>query len=286
MEKIIEFMKIDTNFKIIITIVTLLFGYIIRGILIRIFHKKIQDTKVYYNIKKTINYIFFLLTLLIIMVLWGAIGSIGTYFGLVSAGLAIALKDLFINIAAWLFILFRKPFIVGDRIEIDGVAGDVIDLRVFQFTIMEIGNWVSNDQSTGRIIHIPNSVVLSRPLANFTGGFEYIWSEINVLLTFESDYKKAKPIFLKIAEKYSLHLTEEIEREMKIASKKYMIYYNKLTPIVYTDVKENGVMLSIRYLCIPHQRRNTIESIWEDVLKVIADSDDINLAYSTMRIVR
>lgn len=286
MEKIIEFMKIDTNFKIIITIVTLLFGYIIRGILIRIFHKKIQDTKVYYNIKKTINYIFFLLTLLIIMVLWGAIGSIGTYFGLVSAGLAIALKDLFINIAAWLFILFRKPFIVGDRIEIDGTAGDVIDLRVFQFTIMEIGNWVSNDQSTGRIIHIPNSVVLSRPLANFTGGFEYIWSEINVLLTFESDYKKAKPIFLKIAEKYSLHLTEEIEREMKIASKKYMIYYNKLTPIVYTDVKENGVMLSIRYLCIPHQRRNTIESIWEDVLKVIADSDDINLAYSTMRIVR
>lgn len=286
MEKIIEFMKIDTNFKIIITILTLLFGYIIRGILIRIFHKKIQDTKVYYNIKKTINYIFFLLTLLIIMVLWGAIGSIGTYFGLVSAGLAIALKDLFINIAAWLFILFRKPFIVGDRIEIDGTAGDVIDLRVFQFTIMEIGNWVSNDQSTGRIIHIPNSVVLSRPLANFTGGFEYIWSEINVLLTFESDYKKAKPIFLKIAEKYSLHLTEEIEREMKIASKKYMIYYNKLTPIVYTDVKENGVMLSIRYLCIPHQRRNTIESIWEDVLKVIADSDDINLAYSTMRIVR
>jgi len=218
--------------------------------------------------------------------IWTQTESMSTYLGLASAGIAIALKDLIINIAAWLFIMIKKPFVVGDRIEINNQSGDVIDQRLFQFTIMEIGNWVSNDQSTGRMIHMPNSIVFSHPLANFTSGFRYIWNEVHVLLTFESDYKKAKVLFQSIVEKHALKQTDHIEQELKSASKQYLIFYNILTPIVYTDVKDNGVMLSIRHLCKPQDRRMVIEKIWEDVLAVVQTNEDIDLAYNTVRMVK
>ena len=92
--------------------------------------------------------------------------SLGTFLGLLSAGLAIALKDVVASMAGWIFILWRRPFQLGDRIQIGDRAGDVVDLRLFQFTLLEIGNWVDADQSTGRSIHVPNGAVFTEPLFN------------------------------------------------------------------------------------------------------------------------
>ena len=85
-------------------------------------------------------------------------------------------------------------------------AGDVIDIRLFQFSINEIGNWVDADQSTGRIIHIPNGIVFTEPQANYTAGFQYIWNEIPVLVTFESDWKKAKQILTDIVNHHGVYI--------------------------------------------------------------------------------
>ena len=98
------------------------------------------------------------------------------------------------NLAGWVFIAIRKPFAVGDRIEIGDHTGDVIDMRLFQFTLVETGNWVDADQSTGRIIHIPNGWVFRQSTANYTAGFNFIWNEIPVTVTFESNWEKARDI--------------------------------------------------------------------------------------------
>lgn len=203
--------------------------------------------------------------------------------GLLSAGLAIAFKDLLVNFWGWLFILIRKPFVVGDRVEIGGVTGDVIDIRIFQFSVIEIGNWVDADQSTGRIIHIPNGIIFSKPQANFTAGFEYIWNEVPVLITFESNWKKAKEILTGAVNTHAVHLSEEAERQIKEAAKKFLIFYKKLTPIVYTSVKDSGVMLTMRYLCHVRKRRSSEEAIWEDVLEHFSKCTDIDFAYPTRR---
>ena len=109
----------------------------------------------------------------------------------------------------------RRPFALGDRIQIGKHSGDVIDIRFFQFTINEIGNWVDADQSTGRIIHIPNGKVFTEAQANFTQGFSHIWNEIGVLVTFESDWEKAKNILEKIVEKHAASLTKAAEQKRK-----------------------------------------------------------------------
>jgi small-conductance mechanosensitive channel len=209
--------------------------------------------------------------------------DIGTFLGLFSAGLAIALRDIVASFAGWLYCLLRRPFEVGDRIQIGDQAGDVVDIRLFRFSLMEIGNWVEADQSTGRFLHIPNSRILTDVIANYTKGFEYIWNELPVLVTFESNWKKAKEILQEIADKRSTHLTEAAKRSVREAAKRHMILYSVLTPKVYTKVVDSGVLLTIRYLCNPRNRRSTEESIWEDILRGFGNREDIDFAYPTIR---
>jgi small-conductance mechanosensitive channel len=214
------------------------------------------------------------------------ITSLTTFLGLASAGIAVAMHDTIANLAGWLFIIWRKPFKVGDRVEIGDIAGDVIDIRIFQFSLIEIGNWVDADQSTGRIVHMPNSKILREHLANYHIGFEYIWHEIPVLITFESDWKKAKEILKKVTSEDIEHLSDGAQEQIRSAANKYMIFYGAPTPIVYTTVKDSGVMLTIRYLVNPRQRRSSEQKIWESILDSFDKEENIDLAYPTTRFYR
>ncbi len=283
MDKLIKFDQTAiTDLLVSILIIVLL--WLVRRMFLRYVIDKFDTVETRYKWQKSSNYIVVLIGLIIIVPFWlGSLTSLGTFLGLITAGIAIALKDLLVNLVGWLFILIRKPFKVGDRIEIGKVKGDVIDLRIFQFSIMEIGGWVNAEQSTGRIIHVPNGVVFTEPQANYTIGFEYIWEEIPILLTFESDWQKAKKVLQVVLERNALHLSDDAEKQIKEAAKKYMIYYKKLTPIVYTSIKDSGVELTMRFLCHPRKRRFTEELIFEDILKEFAKYDDIDLAYPTTR---
>ena len=124
---------------------------------------------------------------------------------------------------------------------------------------------------------------MREPLANYQLGFEYIWNEIPILITFESNWKKAKTYFTKVANQETEHLSPNAQNQIRRSAKKYMIVFSKLTPIVYLDVKDCGVMLTIRYLVNPQMRRQTQQQIWEKVLDFVDSEGDVDLAYPTMR---
>ncbi len=270
--------------QVLKTLVLVLVLWILRGITLRIINKKIDSKKTVYKWRKNLTYIAVSLGVIFITQIWfSALDNLSTYLGLLSAGLAIALKDPVSDIAGWLFIIWRKPFDIGDRIELGQSKGDVIDIRPFKFTILEIGNWVDADQSTGRVIHIPNHIVFSEHLANYTADFEFIWNELGVMVTFESDWKKAKKILEEIAEDESQDFIERAKEQIKRAAKAYLIEYRYLTPIVYTSVKDSGVMLSVRYLSDPRRRRGAAQAIWERTMDEFDKSPDIDLAYPTIR---
>jgi small-conductance mechanosensitive channel len=272
------------QYKLLATVLIALVLWLGHGFLLRMIYRRATDVRVRYRWRKTATYVAAGLNIILLAALWlPAFGSIGTFIGLLSAGLTIALKDLVADMAGWIFILWRRPFEVGDRIEIGNDRGDVIDVRVFQFTLMEIGNWVQSDQSTGRIIHVPNGKVLSEVVANYSKGFQFIWNEIPVLVTFESDWRKAKQILLDIARKHAEQLSAEAERRVQEAARKFLIFYSKLTPIVYTSVRDSGVLLTVRYLCKPQRRRGSEEAIWEDILDAFRASPDVDFAYPTQR---
>ncbi len=270
--------------RLLSTLATVLGLWLLHRIVLAVVYRRVRDPWSRYRWRKGLTYVLVAAGVVIVGRMWFAgIQALATFFGLLSAGLAIALKDPVSNLAGWAFIIWRRPFEVGDRVQIGPHAGDVIDLGLFQFTLNEIGAWVNADQSTGRIIHVPNGKVFTDPVANYNKGFRYIWNEVPVVVTFESDWRKAKQILGKIAVKHAEHLTEQAEHELLAASQQYLINYRKLTPIVYTRVVDSGVQLTIRYLIEPRKRRGTEHAIWEDILTEFANCSDVDLAYHTVR---
>ena len=270
--------------KIIATLLGIFLIIVLRRSILNLFILRLEDAKIRYNWSRATTYIAIGFGIIIIGQIWlDGIGSIVTYLGLVSAGIAIALKDPLTNITGWIFLLWNRPLEAGDRIQLGEHSGDVIDINFFNFTVMEIGNWVDADQNTGRIIHIPNGKIFIETLANYGKGFEYIFNEIPVLITFESDWQKTKKILETIAKDFGEHPTRAAEQEIKKASQKFLIQNQKLDPIVYTKVADSGVLLTIRYLCAPQFRRDTEQEIWEEILKEFNLEPNIELAYPTIR---
>jgi len=126
-------------------------------------------------------------------------------------------------------------------------------------------------------------MVLREPVANYETGFEYIWHEIPVLITFESNWRDAKAMLMEIAREKVGGLSDGAEAQIRRAAMKYMIYFKELAPTVYTTVRESGVMLTVRYIVKPRYRRDSEQEVWETILTEFAKRDDINLAYPTTR---
>ena len=271
--------------KAIASLIIILVLLVVRKALNKLIIKSDLTSSNAYFWHKLIGYTITVMMVLAVGGIWlYGVNNLATFLGLLTAGLIVALQEPVVNLAGWLFILARHPIALGDRIEIDHIRGDVIDIGPLFFSVMEIGQWVDADQSTGRIIHIPNKLVFSNPIANYTQQFPYIWDEVPVLVTFESNWEKAKGILEEIITGMAPTFTKKEERELRELATRYFIKLGKLTPIVYTTVSDSGVMLTIRYLTPVRQRRNMEREIWESVLQAFGGEDDIDFAYNTQRV--
>ncbi|WP_412070254.1 mechanosensitive ion channel family protein [Rubrivirga sp. IMCC43871] len=246
-----------------------------------------DDSRRIYRWRKVTTYIATAVLTVGLFSIWiSEAGGLGTFLGLLTAGVAIALKDPLVDLAGWAFVLWRRPFATGDRVSIRQHTGDVIDQRVFQFTLLEVGTATGAGQSTGRIIHVPNGWVFSDSVVNHTGAFAYVWHEVAVVVTFESDWRAAKTMLEEVAQETAGHLSDDAERTLRRAAREYFIFYSKLTPVVYTTVVGEGVQLTLRYLVEPRRVRGSEQDVWEAILDRLAERDDIDLAYPTSRLFR
>lgn len=277
--------NVDIQAKLVETVVVIVVAWAARFLIRLALERRVQDLSVRYRLFKVLSYTLFTVAFLLVARTWfEGVQSLATFLGLLSAGLAIALQDSIANLAGWVFILLRRPLAVGDRIEIGGMKGDVVDQRLFAFAMLELGNWVGAEQSTGRLIYVPNSQIFKNPLFNYNKEFNYIWNEIPVLITFESNWQKTEEILQTIATKNTESLCNSAELAMRQASRKMMISFNKLTPRTYLTVKDSGVLITIRHLCEVRRRRQMEEDIWRDILLAFGAEPDIDLAYPTQRI--
>ncbi|MFC1569764.1 mechanosensitive ion channel family protein [bacterium] len=235
--------------------------------------------------RKRAGYTATIIYLILLIPIWaGRTQQWATMLSVMGAGIALALHEVLLNIAGWIYVLFKHPYRTGDRIELGDLQGDVIDIGVLQTTMLEIGNWVEGDQSTGRVVHMPHGQIFRQPLYNYTQGFEFIWNEFSILLTFESNWETAKAILLKFGEEESQEVQGIVRTKIDKMAREYLIYYKNFSPIVYTQIEESGVKLTLRYLTEARKRRRGINTLSEKVLKAIAEAKGIDFAYPTYRI--
>ncbi len=284
-----EFIKININKiledKILFSLAIILTILVISWVSRRVAKSRISDPKSLYLVRKAISYMSAVVVILSLLLIWFRnLSNISTILGLASAGFAIALKDIISDLAGWAYIVLKKPFTTGDRIEIGNIRGDIVDIGFLKFSMLEVGNWVDSDQSTGRLVFVPNSFIYLQTFVNYSKDFNFIWNEIPLTLSFESNWKKAREILEKILEQTVIEGVDTADKELELASKNQYIFYKKLTPIIWVSGRDNGILLTIRYLCRPKRRRSSESRIWTAILEEFAGHDDINFAHKTARL--
>lgn len=235
----------------------------------KMIYQRVGDISKRFSATKMNRYIFIVIWLVVLSLIWLEIArNLSTFLGLFSAGLAIALRELFANMAAWVYLITVKPFVIGDRILINGQFGDVIDIRLFQFSLVQVSDMDRGQQSTGAFIDVPNHFIFSNPVLNETKIFPYVWQEMKLYLSMETDWKLAKQKFQAVLEDVTGHTEEEATHAMEKAQNNVAIHYRNLTPIVYLEINNGKIELSLRYLTSSRQARVTREKISEAILRV------------------
>jgi len=269
-EKISKLFNIDEIYigLILKTIIIIFLILVVEKIGIRII-KRTRDSKKEYNYTKKYKLIIRIIILSAIIIIWGKyIKNFLTLISLVSAAFTIAIRDLIFNFFCGIYIKIVKPFVVEDRIEINGYKGDVVNINTMNFEILEVSNVDTTGQSTGIIIHLPNSIIFNYPLKNYNKAFKYIWDEITIRIPLDYDVNKAKKVLYKIVNSNEIikKIPPKLKKQINNVSNSYRIYYNQYEPIIYTKINEDHIELQIRYLIHPKKARYVESIISGDIL--------------------
>jgi len=279
----------DLRFEIGVTVAIVAVLYICVALSFRIINRRVEDTVRRHKLRKTVFYIASGVAIVLAATVWlnqreGP--NLSVVFAAAGAGLVIVCSNPILSTVGWMYVIARRPYDIGDRIQLGDVKGDVMDIRLFKTTLLEIGNWIGGDQSTFRVVHVPNSMVFLHPIFNYTSDFKYLWSEVVVTVTFESNWEKARDIMLEHGRGQSEQLVQQAGQQIRDTARKYSIRYPKLTPIVYVRIADAGIELALRYLTSVRRRRVTDDQVSQRILKDFALTNDVAFAYPTYRIVR
>ena len=255
-----------------------------RAVVLRAVESRTQNEDNIYTWRKLSWYVFVFLSFILVGRVWyTGVGDFVTFFGFFIAGLVVVLNQPISSIAGWAYIVIRRPFIVGDRVRIGSLAGDVADIRLFAIILSEVDGNDGSHLPTGRLTHVPNKVVMEEPIVNSSKGIGMLWNEIGVEVTFESNWKKAKERLIEIVGEESEEMESRAKRQLRKVYREYKIKVGNLRPEVYTSVTASGIHFGLRYLVDVREKRDSEHRIWEEILTAFDTEDDIDFAYPTRR---
>lgn len=232
-----------------------------------------------------VNYGAGVLVVLVLAKIWfEGISGLATYLGLVSAGLAVSLKDPVANLVGWLVIVLRHPFAIGDRVEIAGQRGDVLSIRLFVTKLREVGKGAGAEQPTGRVVSIPNSALFTQPYTTYVLSDAYIWTEIPFTVAFESDLLEAQAILLQTVADHGPRLDADTRQEIEQAASDHFMETGDPSPTLWTSLAPEGVVLTLRFMCPARELRRWTSVVTLEGCRAISASSAVRLAYPTTRL--
>ncbi|GAA4269947.1 mechanosensitive ion channel family protein [Hyunsoonleella aestuarii] len=278
----------STIYSIIKYVFLVAFVLVIIQLVRRILRKHVTDTAARYKSQKGIEIIgYIILIFLSFSYFTGNIKDFTLVIGLFSAGIAFTLQELILSIAGSLYIFIVKVYKPGDRIEINGIKGDVIDVDSIYTTMMEIGQWVSNDNYSGRIVKLSNAFVFKGPIYNYSQDFPFIWDEFNLPMKYESDIELAKSIIIKIASRTLSEYTSNSKSQWKDVVNKYYIEDALVDPTLAITLTDNWVQFNLRYIVDYRKRRSVKHILYDEIYKEIQKTDgSVILASNTLELIK
>lgn len=254
----------------------------------KLLKRQLPETSSRYKAQKAVEIFgYFFIVILTLSYFTGSIKDFTLAIGLFSAGIAITLQELFLSLAGSIYIFIVKVYAPGDRIEINGIKGDVIDIDSIYTTMMEIGQWVSSDNYSGRIVKLSNSFVFKGPVYNYSKDFPFIWDEIDVFIRYESNMELAKQIIILVASENLSEQTQASKEIWKEVVTKFYIEDATLDPTLAITLTDNWVKYNLRYIVDYKKRRMTQHLLHDSIHKKIMETKGlVQLASTTVEIIK
>jgi len=287
MPAVTEWLYDPTVGKIVAVIVGIVIINVLTRVVRRVLLGRIENTDSRYRFRKLVNAFGALISVILVTVVFSnKLGSLTVAFGVAGAGIAFALQEVIASIAGWVAISFGNFYSVGDRVQLGGITGDVIDVGVLRTTLMETGGWVKADQYNGRIVRVANSFVFKEPVFNYSGDFPFLWDEIKVPVKYGSDYKLAREIMQKIADDELGHLVPTAKKTWHEMVNKYRIEDAKIEPAVTLIANDNWLEFTIRYVTDFKRRRTTKDILFTRIMEEFDATDGkVSMASATFHLV-
>lgn len=289
MQTLTDLLKDPTIIKIMRTTLWIVIIGILIMFLRKLVKRRIADIAYRYKIQKMIEMVGIFLIVLIILLSF-TLDNLKDYtviIGLFTAGIAFTLQELILSVAGSFYIFALRVYKPGDRIEINGIKGDVIDINSMYTTIMEMGEWVSSDNYSGRIVKISNAFVFKGPIKNYSMDFPFVWDELNIPITYESDVELAKNIILHVAIDHLSDYIENSKETWKEMVKRYYIEDATLDPTIAIKLTDNWIELNLRYITDYKRRRVTKHELFENIEKSILETKGkVSIASSTLQLLK
>ncbi|MFA6195422.1 MAG: mechanosensitive ion channel domain-containing protein [Sulfurimonas sp.] len=298
-QKRLEIIEINTNKEVQQQIyrlakigIVILIVFVIFFLLKLVVKKYITDNERFYMANKIIT--FSNVTLVLLILFFNYIENVSylvTILGFASAGIAIAMKDLFMSILGWLVMVIGGSIHVGDRIRVDmdGImyVGDVMDISLLRMTLLEDVTLTSvkTNRRAGRIIFVPNNYVFTKLIANYThSSLKTVWDGVSITITFESNHKKAMHLCKEIAKKYSKGYTDITRKQLNKLRNQYSLKNTNVEPRVFSLIESNGLFIDVWYLTNAYATLTLRSVISTEIIDAFNKEEDITIAYPTQKI--
>jgi small-conductance mechanosensitive channel len=274
--------------KVIISVIVAGLAVVASRLAVRLFKKSIKDEAQMLTMRVLVRKVAYVAAAVVILsIVFGLGGNFATIIGILGAGVAFASQEVIGSFAGYLNIITGSIFRIGDRIRIGNVVGDVLDINLLRTTVMEIGEWVKADQYTGRVVSLANRVVFSDPVFNYTQHSRYLWDEIMIPVTYDTNWRRAVEIILRKGQELTSPFHANARAEFEEMIKKYpSLHEVPVEPSVYIIMTDNWIELTLRYIVEVRNRRAVKGQIYSELLKCFEEEPDIRVASQTVEVVR
>lgn len=273
--------------KVATAVIGVVVVYVLGRLLTRAVQRYVPDNAMKYRARKVVSSIVYLMSIvLIITVFSDRLVGVTVAFGVAGAGITFALQEVIASVAGWVALSFGNFYRPGDRVQLGGIKGDVIDIGVLRTTLMEMGDWVAGDLYNGRIVRIANSYVFKEPVFNYSADFPFLWDEITVPIRYGSDWKLARETLVKVADEVCKDYALESRQAWLDAVSKYRLEEARVEPMVTMTVTDNWLSFTVRYIVDYRRRRTVKDLLFTRILEEVdASKERLRIASATFEVV-
>jgi small-conductance mechanosensitive channel len=272
--------------KLIASVVGLIVVFVIVRLLQRSISRYVADSSNRYRARKFVAFLGYLAAVgLLLTVFSDRLAGLTVAFGVAGAGIAFALQEVIASIAGWVALSFGGFYRTGDRVQLGGIRGDVIDIGVLRTTLMEAGDWVNGDLYNGRIVRIANSYVLKEPVFNYSADFPFLWDEITFPIRYGCDWQAAREMLMSVAQELMGDYADQSRESWQRVVRKFSIENARVEPLVTLRADENWIEFTVRYIVDYTKRRLAKDELFRRILEEIDNSNgSIRIATASMEL--